>query len=80
MIFPIVIATAGALGSGCTNGPCAPFNDHCGAPFVDAPKYHLMDQHGCGEVMPLDNSSSQYCQSVRVVGDVLGCWQGPTQL
>jgi len=29
-----------------------PGNDYCGAPFKDAPMFHLMDQHGCGENDP----------------------------
>ena len=55
MLLPILITALGGsqpgLGSQCTNGPCAPFNDHCGVPFANAPEYHLMDQHGCGEVI-----------------------------
>ena len=34
------------------DGPCYPGNEFCGAPFSDAPKFHLMDQHGCGENDP----------------------------
>ena len=37
----------------CLNGPCGPGNEVCGKPFgKDAPQYHLMDQHGCGENDP----------------------------
>ena len=37
----------------CLNGPCGPGNEVCGKPFgEDAPQYHLMDQHGCGENDP----------------------------
>jgi len=38
--------------STCLNGPCAPGNDFCGKPFDNAPSFHLMDQHGCGENDP----------------------------
>ena len=38
--------------SNCLNGPCGPGNEFCGKPFEDAPTYHLMDQHGCGENDP----------------------------
>ena len=39
--------------STCLNGPCGPGNEVCGKPFgKDAPQYHLMDQHGCGENDP----------------------------
>eukprot|EP00316_Scyphosphaera_apsteinii_P000801 CAMPEP_0119304042 /NCGR_PEP_ID=MMETSP1333-20130426/5366_1 /TAXON_ID=418940 /ORGANISM="Scyphosphaera apsteinii, Strain RCC1455" /LENGTH=526 /DNA_ID=CAMNT_0007306853 /DNA_START=97 /DNA_END=1677 /DNA_ORIENTATION=+ len=38
--------------SGCLNGPCYPGNEFCNKPFTDAPKFHLMDQHGCGENDP----------------------------
>eukprot|EP00966_Prymnesium_polylepis_P313897 7253678-Prymnesium_polylepis.1 len=33
--------------SNCLNGPCHPGNEFCGKPFENAPKFHLMDQHGC---------------------------------
>ena len=36
----------------CLNGPCGPGNEVCGKPFKDAPQYHLMNQHGCGENDP----------------------------
>jgi len=39
-------------GSMCLNGPCQPGNEFCGAPFENAPMFHLMDQHGCGENDP----------------------------
>ena len=29
-----------------------PGNEFCGAPFKNAPSFHLMDQHGCGENDP----------------------------
>ena len=32
--------------SNCLNGPCYPGNEYCGQPFENAPKFHLMDQHG----------------------------------
>ena len=38
--------------SQCLNGPCYPGNEFCGQPFENAPAYHLMDQHGCGENDP----------------------------
>ena len=38
--------------STCLHGPCYPGNEFCGQPFENAPKYHLMDQHGCGENDP----------------------------
>ena len=38
--------------STCLNGPCAPGNDFCGVPFENAPTFHLMSQHGCGENDP----------------------------
>jgi sucrose-6-phosphate hydrolase SacC (GH32 family) len=38
--------------SKCLDGPCAPGNDFCGQPFQNAPTFHLMDQHGCGENDP----------------------------
>jgi sucrose-6-phosphate hydrolase SacC (GH32 family) len=38
--------------STCLNGPCYPGNEFCGKPFENAPKFHLMDQHGCGENDP----------------------------
>ncbi|KAL1518961.1 hypothetical protein AB1Y20_003231 [Prymnesium parvum] len=42
---------------GCTgpsggSGPCLPGNEYCAAPFSNAPAFHLMDQHGCGENDP----------------------------
>jgi sucrose-6-phosphate hydrolase SacC (GH32 family) len=40
------------VGSQCLNGPCMPGNEYCGKPFTNAPAYHLMDQHGCGENDP----------------------------
>jgi len=36
----------------CLHGPCGPGNDFCGAPFQNAPRFHLMDQHGCAENDP----------------------------
>jgi len=36
----------------CLNGPCRPGNEFCADPFKNAPQYHLMDQHGCGENDP----------------------------
>eukprot|EP00756_Hemistasia_phaeocysticola_P019743 Hpha_TRINITY_DN15680_c1_g1::TRINITY_DN15680_c1_g1_i1::g.99886::m.99886/K01193/INV, sacA; beta-fructofuranosidase len=36
----------------CLNGPCYPGNEFCAEPFKNAPAYHLMDQHGCGENDP----------------------------
>lgn len=38
--------------SGCIDGPCYPGNEFCGEPFQNAPQFHLMDQHGCGENDP----------------------------
>lgn len=32
--------------------PCWPGSDACGAPFKDAPSFHLMSQHGCAENDP----------------------------
>ena len=34
------------------SGPCEPGREFCGAPFDNAPTYHLMDQHGCLENDP----------------------------
>lgn len=34
------------------SGPCEPGREFCGEPFANAPVYHLMDQHGCGENDP----------------------------
>lgn len=34
------------------SGPCAPGNEYCGTPFLNAPAYHLMNQHGCEENDP----------------------------
>lgn len=36
----------------CMGKPCMPGNEYCAAPFDNAPQYHLMDQHGCGENDP----------------------------
>lgn len=36
----------------CMGKPCSPLNQFCGSPFANAPSYHLMDQHGCGENDP----------------------------
>lgn len=33
----------------CSGYPCGPAHQQCGAPFADAPSYHLMDQVGCAE-------------------------------
>ncbi len=33
-----------SIASDCLNGPCYPGNEFCGAPFSNAPAYHLMDQ------------------------------------
>lgn len=38
--------------SQCLNGPCFPGNEFCAQPFINAPKFHLMDQHGCAENDP----------------------------
>ena len=40
------------LTDGCTGGPCYPGNEYCGEPFESAPKFHLMNQHGCEENDP----------------------------
>lgn len=45
-------STVGEPHSNCLNGPCYPGNEFCGQPFQNAPAYHLMDQHGCGENDP----------------------------
>ncbi|KAH8046638.1 beta-fructofuranosidase [Aureococcus anophagefferens] len=37
---------------GGTSGDCAPGFEFCGEPFEDAPTFHIMDQHGCGENDP----------------------------
>lgn len=34
------------------SGPCMPGREFCGKPFLNAPAFHLMDQHGCGENDP----------------------------
>ena len=36
----------------CMGKPCVPGNEYCAEPFENAPQYHLMDQHGCGENDP----------------------------
>mmetsp|Transcript_4924 Transcript_4924/g.16476 ORF Transcript_4924/g.16476 Transcript_4924/m.16476 type:complete len:548 (+) Transcript_4924:27-1670(+) len=36
----------------CGGKPCSPSNQFCAKPFVNAPTYHLMDQHGCAENDP----------------------------
>ena len=41
-----------ASNSNCLNDPCFPGNEFCGQPFSNAPTFHLMDQHGCGENDP----------------------------
>lgn len=41
-----------APASNCLNGACYPGNEFCGNPFKNAPMFHLMDQHGCGENDP----------------------------
>lgn len=53
----LLITTAIASQTTCidevgNSGPCAPGTEYCGAPFINAPFYHLMDQHGCGENDP----------------------------
>lgn len=51
----LCLAAGLALGnaSTCLQGkPCQPGWDYCGDPFPDAPVFHLMDQHGCGENDP----------------------------
>ena len=55
LLLGAFVATTAA--SSCMNAsgaysPCVPGNDHCAAPFADAPAFHLMDQHGCGENDP----------------------------
>ena len=40
------------LASMCLGGPCYPGTEFCGKPFTNAPTFHLMDQHGCGENDP----------------------------
>jgi hypothetical protein len=49
-VFAVVVVVVKS--SNCLNGPCAPGNEQCGAPFENAPVYHLMNQHGCGENDP----------------------------
>ena len=46
----LLVLLASTSATDCLGGPCEPGNDFCGAPFTGAPAYHLMDQHGCGEV------------------------------
>ena len=48
----LALLAPATLASTCLNGPCAPGNDFCGQPFKQAPTFHLMDQHGCGENDP----------------------------
>ena len=48
----VLAAAAVALGADCMGKPCYPGNEYCGTPFANAPTYHLMDQHGCGENDP----------------------------
>lgn len=33
-------------------GPCMPGREYCNKPFAHAPRFHLMDQHGCAENDP----------------------------
>jgi hypothetical protein len=35
-----------------TVADCVPGHEWCGQPYANAPQYHLMDQHGCGENDP----------------------------
>lgn len=35
-----------------TQADCVPGHEFCGEPFTNAPMFHLMDQHGCGENDP----------------------------
>ena len=46
----LLVLLSPASGTDCLGGACGPGNDFCGEAFTDAPAYHLMDQHGCGEV------------------------------
>eukprot|EP00912_Choanoflagellata_sp_UC4_P001140 UC4_evm1s708 len=56
LLFYHVLPLSYARTSNCIGpkgpGPCLPGNDYCGEPFQNAPKFHLMDQHGCGENDP----------------------------
>ena len=32
----------------CMHGPCYPGNEQCAALHAGAPRFHLVDAHGCG--------------------------------
>ena len=57
-VFALISATPlSSLASQCIDaegntGDCAPGREFCGAFGSNAPQYHLMDQHGCGENDP----------------------------
>eukprot|EP00656_Telonema_subtile_P029809 TRINITY_DN32883_c0_g1_i1.p1 TRINITY_DN32883_c0_g1~~TRINITY_DN32883_c0_g1_i1.p1 ORF type:complete len:540 (-),score=103.10 TRINITY_DN32883_c0_g1_i1:172-1791(-) len=53
-LYPLLslACLSSVLASTCLNGACYPGNEFCGQPFTNAPMYHLMDQHGCGENDP----------------------------
>ena len=53
LVPPLLTMASQCIDRDGRSGNCAPGREFCGEPYgADAPQYHLMDQHGCGENDP----------------------------